>query len=553
MKGLTALVAVWLVSTACLAETPVQRFEQQSAQASSLAQQKSYREAAAVLEKMAADPSLTAQTNWPDRLYDLACAYAMAGAPDKALTTLEDAVAMGAMVEAGDVEKQPDLASLRDNARFKLVVDRLKKRMLLWQDNPAIATAYKPVLSEEEKVAGLSKIWSEARFNFPFFDRISELDWDGAYMAALPQVRATQTTEDYYRVLSRFTALLMDGHTRVLPPTELMDRFNGVTAVDTRLVEGKIMVTGVSDPTLKALGIRTGAEVVSIDGKPALDYAKTEPTPYVFGFTPQDRAVWQYGFQLLRGPVGQPVQLSVKDAHGKTFSAAVPRVHNEGAFGILPKLDRTASFKMLPGNIAYLEINWFIDDAGLKALKENFAVASAADGLIIDIRQNGGGNDDNSHDLVKALADKPFQGSNWRTVDYKASYRSWNRPTGWLRSPAPTFQPNPDLHYGKPVVVLISGRTYSAAEDFLVSFISSGRGKLVGETSGGSTGNPMLLRLPGGGMAFICTKDDSFADGRVFEGVGIAPDVTVKPTIADIRAGRDPVIEKAVAMLKKTH
>jgi C-terminal processing protease CtpA/Prc len=60
----------------------------------------------------------------------------------------------------------------------------------------------------------------------------------------------------------------------------------------------------------------------------------------------------------------------------------------------------------------------------------------------------------------------------------------------------------------------------------------------------------MLIKLPGGGMAFICTKDDSFASGRVFEGVGIAPDIEVKPTIADIRAGRDPVLEKAVALLK---
>ena len=212
-----------------------------------------------------------------------------------------------------------------------------------------------------------------------------------------------------------------------------------------------------------------------------------------------------------------------------------------------------ALFKMLPGNVAYLQINWFVDDAGIKALKENFAAASAADGLIIDIRQNGGGNDDYSHALVSILADKPFKGSNWRTVDYKAAYRSWNRPVGWHRSPAPTFQPDPALHYGKPVVVLTSGRTYSAAEDFLVSFISSGRGKLVGEPSGGSTGNPMLIKLPGGGTAFICTKDDSFANGRVFEGVGIAPDIEVKPTIADIRAGRDPVLERAVKVLRTGH
>lgn len=553
MHRIVAVLTACLVATACAAETPQQRFDALSAQVDGLYQKKAYADAAAVIESMATDRSLTGGTEWPNRLYDLARDYAMVGKADKALAALESAVAMGAMVTAGDLEKEADFVSLKADPRFSAAVEKLKTRARLWQDSPALATPYKPVLSEEEKVAGLSKIWAEARFNFPFFDRIPDLDWDAAYVAALAKVRATETTEEYYVVLLQFTGLLMDGHTRVLPPKEIMDRFNGVTAVQTRLIEGKIIVTEVGDPALESQGIRTGVELVSIDGKPAFEYAKTEVAPRIAGFTPQDRAAWQYGFQLLRGPVGEPVKITVKNAQGRTFSAAVPRVHNDGAFGFLPTQKTPALFKILPGNIAYLQINWFVDDAGIKTLKENFVAASAAKGLVIDIRDNRGGNDNYSHDLVRILADKPFDGSNWRTVDYKAAYRSWSRAIGWHRSPAPTFEPDPDLHYGKPVVVLISGRTYSAAEDFLVSYISSGRGKLVGETSGGSTGNPMLFKLPGGGMAFICTKDDSFANGRVFEGVGIAPDVTVKPTIADIRAGRDPVLEKAVAILNNTH
>ena len=121
---------------------------------------------------------------------------------------------------------------------------------------------------------------------------------------------------------------------------------------------------------------------------------------------------------------------------------------------------------------------------------------------------------------------------------------------GWLRSPGGDHQPDATLHYAKPVVLLTNARTYSAAEDFVVGFVSMHRGKLVGETTGGSTGNPMLMKLPGGGMAFICTKDDSFPDGRVFEGAGIAPDIRVSPTIVDIRAGRDPVLTRAVALLR---
>jgi carboxyl-terminal processing protease len=553
MNRLIALTTACLLTAgAYAAATPAERLDEGLAQAKVLAGKQAYGDAAATIEKLNGDMDITAQTAWPDAAYLRARYLARAGQNEAALAAVEKAVQDGAAVSASDLENEADFAALRGLPRFQMVTGTLEKKERLWRDNPAIATPYKAVLSEEEKIAGLSKLWSEARFNFPFFGRIPEVDWDAAYLATLPQVRAAKTTEDYYRVLMRFVERLKDGHTRVLPPAELMDRFNGVTTVETRLVQGKIIVTGISDPALQAKGVRIGAEIVAIDGKPALEYAKTEVEPYVFGFTPQDRTVWQYGLQLLRGPVSQPVHLMLKDAKGKTFTADAPRVHNEGPFGILPKLAVNAQFKILPSNVAYLQINEFQDDAGLKTLKENFAAIAAADGLVIDIRENGGGNDDNSHDLVKVLADKPFRGSIWRTVDYKAAFRSWSRPIGWHRSDsAPTFQPDPTLHVATPVAVLIGPRTYSAAEDFLVSYISSGRGKLIGETTGGSTGNPMLIKLPGGGMAFICTKDDAFYDGRVFEGAGIAPDIEVKPTIADIRAGRDPALERAVSLLKQ--
>jgi hypothetical protein len=50
----------------------------------------------------------------------------------------------------------------------------------------------------------------------------------------------------------------------------------------------------------------------------------------------------------------------------------------------------------------------------------------------------------------------------------------------------------------KPIVVLSSPRTFSAAEDFLVAFKPLKRGLIVGEPSGGSTGQPLIISLPGG-------------------------------------------------------
>jgi C-terminal processing protease CtpA/Prc len=98
--------------------------------------------------------------------------------------------------------------------------------------------------------------------------------------------------------------------------------------------------------------------------------------------------------------------------------------------------------------------------------------------------------------------------------------------------------------------VLTSAATYSAAEDFAVAFDVMQRGTLVGEPTGGSTGQPLHIKLPGGGSARICTKQDTYPDGRAFVGVGVQPQHLVKLTVEGVRAGRDEVLEAALASLQ---
>ncbi|MDF2610377.1 MAG: hypothetical protein K0R92_1851 [Lachnospiraceae bacterium] len=76
-------------------------------------------------------------------------------------------------------------------------------------------------LSLEEKIMGLSLIWKEAEYNFPFWKQLGDLDWDRAYMEALPKIFAAETIREYYLELCRFISLLRDGHTAVLFPKEI--------------------------------------------------------------------------------------------------------------------------------------------------------------------------------------------------------------------------------------------------------------------------------------------------------------------------------------------
>jgi C-terminal processing protease CtpA/Prc len=77
------------------------------------------------------------------------------------------------------------------------------------------------------------------------------------------------------------------------------------------------------------------------------------------------------------------------------------------------------------------------------------------------------------------------------------------------------------------------------------------RGPIVGQATGGSTGQPLYVQLPGGGVARICTKADTYPDGRAWVGHGIQPTVKAAPTVADVRAGRDTVLEAALKTLGK--
>ena len=76
------------------------------------------------------------------------------------------------------------------------------------------------------------------------------------------------------------------------------------------------------------------------------------------------------------------------------------------------------------------------------------------------------------------------------------------------------------------------------------------RGLIIGEPTGGSTGQPLIVSLPGGGGAVICSKRDKFPDGTDFVGRGIQPDKIVPPTISDFRARRDTVLEAALQEMR---
>ena len=102
--------------------------------------------------------------------------------------------------------------------------------------------------------------------------------------------------------------------------------------------------------------------------------------------------------------------------------------------------------------------------------------------------------------------------------------------------------------------MLTNHYTASAAEDFLIILSQlKGRATVIGQRTYGSTGQPMPLKLPGLD-ARICTKRDTYPDGKDFVGIGVIPDIEVPQNVNDVLKGTDSELQVALKEMKsKVH
>lgn len=478
-------------------------------------------------------------------LYNAACSAALAGKSDAALDLLSRSVAAG-FANPAQIGADPDLKSLAGSPRLAEIVATAEaakaKRERFWS-SPAITAPYSERLSEDERIAGLSRAWAEAKFNFVHFDKVPDLDWDALYLSYLPRVRAAESTLDYYKVLMSFLAQLKDGHTAIRPPREIWSKIMAVPPLRIQKLEARYIVAELLDPALA--GIDRGMEIVAVDGMPVTQHAEKNVAPYQQASTPQDLDA-RTARDLLWGAEGSSVELTLVDTKGRTVKRAVTRMDRSKFATTVPPFE----YRALPGNIAYVALNEFGDAKAAEGFEAKLDEIAKATALIIDVRQNGGGNSSNGYRVLSALTDKPFATSRWSTALYKPVFRAWGRPPETYAEEADQIPPGAGRHFTGRVVVLTSASTYSAAEDFTVAFDAMKRGTIIGEPTGGSTGQPLMFKLPGGGAGYVCSKRDTYPDGKEFVGVGIQPQIVVRPTVDDLRAGKDRVLEEAVKYLK---
>lgn len=166
----------------------------------------------------------------------------------------------------------------------------------------------------------------------------------------------------------------------------------------------------------------------------------------------------------------------------------------------------------------------------------------SAKGIILDVRPNEGGNQDLALDVAGRFTSVSRIGSFSRVrngpshSDLTGLRPIWIEPRGWT--------------WSKPVAVLIGRTCFSSNEGFISAMQAIPSVTLIGDTTGGGSGNPKSYTFSFGWQYTVPQWIEYTADTTIIEWNGIAPDILVPTSSLELSWGVDPVFGYAMQWLE---
>lgn len=201
-------------------------------------------------------------------------------------------------------------------------------------------------------------------------------------------------------------------------------------------------------------------------------------------------------------------------------------------------------YGILPSNVGYLRVPDFTTGLGSGNIDWILSYLSGCSGLIIDLRDNGGGSVSYAVTLARHFITEPTVGYMVHKTgpghdDFSEPYEVRYEPVG-----------GGHLHWGKPVVLLTNRSTFSAGNFFVAVMMSQPGVRVAGATTGGGSGMPYSTELPcGWGVRMSAV---SLLDSRKHvteHGIAPTPGCEVDLDPAEALIGRDTMIDFAVTLL----
>ena len=217
-----------------------------------------------------------------------------------------------------------------------------------------------------------------------------------------------------------------------------------------------------------------------------------------------------------------------------------------GYFQNYIKVNQALEYGSLNNNIGYIKVNTFSGSLPSSNYLEIDTILNEFEnkvGIIIDVRSNGGGNSNNADTLISRFNDEP-----------RLAFRARRREPSSRDSFGPWFEKLTDVHSGnrflKPVAVLTNRRSFSSTEWFVSGMRTIPHVTIVGDTTGGGSGNPVFAPLPNGWSMRVSNTQKELPEGRDYQYEGIYPDIPVWVTTENSLAGIDTILERAIEAIR---
>jgi Tol biopolymer transport system component/C-terminal processing protease CtpA/Prc len=360
------------------------------------------------------------------------------------------------------------------------------------------------------------------RFGAAFYDpKMNGVDWTALRARYEPLLQGVATPEEFALLLSQMVGVVNSSHSEITPAIR---PFGPQTAL-----LGLFYDESHPGPGLK---------VASVLRKGPADKPSTRilPGEYVLSVNGTDVKLNEEYYRTLENKAGKTVELLINSKPTKEGARAVkvrPISMSDWAnldYEARVRRSRELVNKLSDNRLAYIHIREMDETAGERFERELWSEALSRDGLILDIRDNGGGSPAVNDAILDMLSRKIY---------------GYTQPRDGLR------QSVPEPVWNKPVILLIDENSYSAAELFPAGFRALGLGKIVGVPTPGYVIGTYEGQLVDGTRFRLPSWAYYTPEGRNLENRGVAPDILVENRPEDIAAGHDRQLEVGVATALK--